>query len=160
MFLRDFLHGVRWAERELERLLDQCHESHPHHAHRSRFNFFIHNLKISFTMGNLKVPSGTPVSGTGSPLDAKGNKLKVSAFKPGSVKFSTADSAFTIGAGATEEDFTIVETTPGAASLGTLLLDAQDKDGNQLPQSSAVIEFTAVEPVAVASQIDFDQTSH
>lgn len=111
-------------------------------------------------MGDLKVPSQTPVSGSAWPLDAKGNRLKVSAFKAGSVKFSTPDSSFTVKIGATEEDFEIVETNPGTASSGTLLLDAQDKDGNDLPQSSAVIEFTEDEPVAVASEIAFDQASH
>lgn len=117
-------------------------------------------------MGNLTVPTGTPVTGSCSPLDAKGNVLKNTAFKAGSCKWSVAPiidgnpAGFTVATGDIEEDFVITEISLGAASSGVLLFDAQDVNGNQLPQASATITFTEVAAVAVGSQINFDQTSH
>lgn len=112
-------------------------------------------------MGALTVPTGTPVTGSAQPLDAKGNVLPNAAFKAGSCKFSvSAGAGFSVAPGATEEQFVITETAAGSASTGELLFDAQDVNGNQLPQSSASISFTAIPAVAVSSQIVFDQTSH
>lgn len=114
----------------------------------------------------LTVPSGTPVSGFNSPLDAKGNVLKDSAFKVGSCKYgvikgpSGNDPGFSVAPGATEEQFEVTENAEGAASDGIITFDAQDVDGTDLPQSQGTLVFTAVAPKAVESQFNFDQTTH
>jgi len=114
----------------------------------------------------LTVPSGTPVDGFNAPLDAKKNVLKDSAYKPGSCKYGVIPGpsgnppGFTVAPGATEEDFTVTENTAGAASDGIITFDAQDAEGNQLPQSQGTLIFTAVTPVAVESEFNFNQTSH
>ena len=158
----DFKNQIIYLETQAKDLWN-----HFHHKFGSRFavksviNVYLFNKKIQIKMGQLSVPTGTPVTGSASPVDAKGNVLPNSAFKTGSCKFSTSDATqFTVAPGATEEQFVVTETTPGSASTGNILFDAQDVNGNQLPQASASLAFTAVAAVAVGSVINFDQTSH
>lgn len=118
-------------------------------------------------MAKIKLNTGTPFTGHGSPVDAKGNVLPDSAYKPGSVKWGIANNAdgtpntgYSVAAGSTEEEFAVTEGQPGTGGTGTLTLDAQDVNGNQLPQSTLDFEFDEVAAVAVGSVIVPDQTSH
>lgn len=117
----------------------------------------------------LSVPSGTAVSGYNAPLDANNNQLPDTAYKAGSCKYGVIAGpsgnapGFSIAPGATEEQFVVTETTPGTASDGIITFDAQDINGNQLPQSQGTLVFTVTPPpppaVAVASQFVFNTTS-
>lgn len=159
---------LREVDRERRLILDQIFHHHRHHAVQSRFTFLINNFKFS-SMSNsqITVPSGTPVNGFNSPLDAKDNVLKDTAYLAGSCKYGVIPGpsgnapGFTLTAGATEEDFgDVVETVPGAASDGIITFDAKDINGKDLAQSQGTLIFTAVVPLAVGSQFNFNQTSH
>lgn len=116
---------------------------------------------------SIKLPVGTPLTGHCSPLDVKGNVLNPSAYKAGSVLYSiapntdgTANTKYSVAAGATEEDFVITDSDPTTPGTGTLQQASQDIAGNDLPVATLDFEFDAVPAVAVDSVIVPDQTSH
>lgn len=164
--LREFFRDLRRQEREI---CERIHRHHRHIAHESRFTFLINNFKFSAMNSILSVPSGTPVSGYNAPLDANNNQLPDSAYKAGSCVYGVIAGpsgnlpGFTVAPGATEEQFVVTETTPGSASDGIITFDAQDVNGNQLPQSQGTLAFTVVPPpppvVAVGSQFVFNTSS-
>lgn len=115
----------------------------------------------------LKVPSGTPVNGFNVPVDVKGNEFDVKFYKAGTCVYGvknvdgdTDPVGFTVAAGDTEEDFTVTELVPGAASRGVITFDAQDADGNALAQSTGTLEFVATPAKAVGSDFVFNQNTH
>lgn len=129
------------------------------------FQFFNYKFK-SMSNAVLTVPTGTPVTGSNAPVDAKGNVLPDAAYKVGSCVYKVIPGpsgnppGFSVAPGAREEAFVVTETAPGSASDGIITFDAQDVNGNQLPQSQGTLTFTATPAVAVGSQFTFDQTSH
>ena len=158
---------IRELEREIRDVKEKMYHHHRHHTINSLFTFTFLNNKISFmSNASLTVPTGTPVTGKNTPLDAKNNALPLSAYKVGSCTYGVIPGpsgnppGFTVAAGAVEEDFVVTETSPGNASDGIITFDAQDVNGNQLPQSQGTLIFTAIPAVAVGSAFAFDQTSH
>jgi hypothetical protein len=154
----------------LNLLEKEAHHRHRHLEKRSIFTFQFSNYKISFmSNASLTVPSGTSVTGFNAPLDGSTPPVVLpdTAYKAGSCKYgviagpSGNPPGFTVAPGPAEEDFVVTENVPGAASDGIITFDAQDVNGNQLPQSQGTLIFTATTgggtPVAVASQFNFDQ---
>lgn len=160
---------LRRIEQLLKLKIQELEKHFPGRRTKNLFNFVIKNYKISFmSNATLTVPSGTPVTGFNAPLDGSTPPVVLpdSAYKAGSCKYgviagpSGNPPGFTVAPGPVEEDFIVTETTPGAASDGIITFDAQDINGNQLPQSQGTLVFTAAvtpPPVAVASQFNFDQ---
>lgn len=134
----------------------------------SLFTFEFLNYKFTSTMDAvLTVPSGTPVSGFNAAGDAKGNNLGDSAYKAGSCVYAVIvgpsgnPPGFTVAPGAREEAFIVTETGPtGTASDGIITFDAQDVNGNPIPQSKGTLTFTVAPLVATQNLFNFDQTSH
>jgi hypothetical protein len=171
-WMRVLRRDMRAAKAELyEHWRRHHHRHHAHPAHESRFTFLIHNLNFSaMETPQLTVDSGTPVSGFNAPLDAGGNVLPNSAYKPGSCRYSVVPGpsgnapGFTVFTPSDEEDFVVTETNPGTDSDGQINFDAQDVNGNQLPTSSGILIFKKPAtpppppppPVAVASQFNFN----
>jgi hypothetical protein len=136
---------------------------------RSIFTFQFLTYKISsMSNASLTVPSGTKVTGFNSPVDASTPPVVLpdTAYKTGSCKYGVIEGpsgnapGFTVAPGPVEEDFIVTETVAGAGSDGIITFDAQDVNGNQLPQSQGTLIFTPVvtpPPAAVASQFNFDQ---
>lgn len=160
---------LRGLEKELAAIIEKIDRHHPRaFVHKSRFSFFVNNkFKFSAMKASLTVPSGTPVSGFNNPVDVKGNDLPDSFYKPGTCVYGVIPVdgdvnpvGFSIAPGATEEDFVVTETVPGSASQGIITFDAQDADGNALPQSQGTLVFTAVAPKAVDSRFTFNQETH
>lgn len=163
---REIVRGLRHQEWEIRR---KIHRHHPRIAHESEFTFFINKIKFSAMNAQASVPSGTPVTGQNVPLGADKSQLPDSAYKTGSCKYgvipgpSGNQPGFTVAPGATEEQFVVTETNVGTASDGIITFDAQDVNGNQLPQSQGTLSFTVVPPppppVAVESQFVFNTTT-
>lgn len=167
MTVEGFLRWIHDLEHEMHEAHRRFHERWRHHARYSRLIIILNNLKFSAMKSSIKLPTGTPLTGHCSPLDAKGNVLPPSGYKVGSVKYSVANNAggspnanYTVAAGATEEDFVVTEVNPGTGGTGTLNQDSQDVNGNPLPTATLDFEFDVVPAVAVDSKIIPDQTSH